>query len=113
MQVVYGLEGDYDGGLISVDEAISRLESHNIRGAVYTSPSHTPEKPRWRSGTAEQPMFAGAARWPAGAPEWRPGRRAGGESFTLSQSYYYGQVDGAPEYRVAVTFDDPDDGVHR
>ena len=112
VQVVYGLEGDYDGGLISVDEAISRLESHNIRGAVYTSPSHTPEKPRWRVlAPLNSPCL----------PEQRSGLLArlngalggvlAGESFTLSQSYYYGQVDGAPEYRVAVTFDDPDDGV--
>ena len=112
VQVVYGLEGDYDGGLISVDDAISRLESHNIRGAVYTSPSHTPEKPRWRVlAPLNSPCL----------PEQRSGLLArlngalggvlAGESFTLSQSYYYGQVDGAPEYRVAVTFDDPDDGV--
>ena len=112
VQVVYGLEGDYDGGLISVDEAIKRLELHNIRAAVYTSPSHTPEKPRWRVlAPLNSPCL----------PEQRSGLLArlngalggvlAGESFTLSQSYYYGQVDGAPEYRVAVTFDDPDDGV--
>lgn len=112
VQVVYGLEGDYDGGVITVDEAIDRLESHNIRAAVYTSPSHTPQNPRWR---VIAPLNSPAL------PEQRSGLLArlngalggilAGESFVLSQSYYYGQVIGAPEYRVAVTFDDPDDGV--
>ena len=31
VQVVYGLEGDYDGGLLSVEEAIKTLELNNIR----------------------------------------------------------------------------------
>jgi len=112
VQVIYGLEGDYDAGLVSLEDALAMLESAGIRAAVYTSPSHTPQFPRWR---VLAPLNNPAL------PEQRESllARLNGalngilapESFTLSQSYYYGQVDGAPEYRVLVTFDDPQDGT--
>ena len=111
VQFVYGVEGDYDGERITLEDALSRLESHGIRAAIYTSPSHTPERPRWR---VLAPLATPAL------PEQREGLLAringalGGilapESFTLSQSYYYGQVKGAPDYKVLATFNDPEDG---
>jgi len=114
---VYGIEGDYDAGTMSVADAIAALERHGIRAAIYTSPNHLHRDakhnggPRWR-------VLA-----PLSAPA-RPEQRAAllarlngalggvlsGESFTASQVYYFGQVKGR-EYECAVTFDDPADGA--
>ncbi len=107
---ITGVEGDYDGEAMSPEHALTLLERAGLRAAVYTSPSHTDEKPRWR-------VIAPFSR--ALPPSERSHMLAringalGGvltdESFTLSQSYYYGAVTGR-EYRVLVTFSDPDDG---
>lgn len=45
---INGVEVDYDGGEISFADAESRLAQLNIECIIYTSPSHTPERPRWR-----------------------------------------------------------------
>ena len=85
VQVVYGLEGDYDGGLISVDGR-SAAWSLTTSGARSTPARHTPEKPRWRVlAPLNSPCL----------PEQRGGLLArlngalggvlAGESFTLSE----------------------------
>lgn len=48
MLVISGIEGDYDGEQVTPEEAVVKLERHGMRAAVYTSPSHTDERPRWR-----------------------------------------------------------------
>lgn len=107
---VYGVEGDYDGELVPPHQAIAALERAGIKACIYTSPSHTPDAPRWR-------VLA-----PLATPH-APGDRShilaringvlGGiltaESFTLSQSYYFGRVRGV-HYQVLATWDDPDEG---
>lgn len=107
---VSGLEGDYDAGEVSVDEAVRRLERAGIRAAVYTSPSHTDDKPRWRVLTPLSKAYAPAERNRFLA---RVNGVLGGvlasESFALSQTYYIGPVEGRP-YLVVPTFDDPDEG---
>jgi len=45
---VSGSEGDYDGERAHPEEALTSLGMANVRALVYTSPSHTPDKPRWR-----------------------------------------------------------------
>jgi len=93
---VSGLEGDYDGEQMAPETAKTLLEFAGIAAVVYTSPSHTPAKPRWR-------VIA-----PFSAPQQPAARREllarlngvlGGvlahESFTLSQTYYVGRVTGA------------------
>jgi len=108
---ITGLEGDYDGEQMQPEEAVTLLEHAGLRAAVYTSPSHTPTKPRWR-------VLAPLARpLPASERSQMMARINGAlggvltpESFTLSQSYYYGRVAGQDDYRVLVTFDDPEDG---
>lgn len=114
---ITGVEGDYDGEKMTMEEAIAKLEAHGVRAIVYTSPSH---------GVVNPPKSHGGPRWRVLAPcskEHLPGARSallarlngalGGvladESFTLSQSYYFGRVQGV-EYRVMATFDDPDEG---
>ena len=44
----YGIEADYDAGVVSMTEAFERLESAGVRCLLHTSANHTPEKPRWR-----------------------------------------------------------------
>ena len=45
---VLGTWGDDDDGAMSVDEAADRLRKSGLAGMIYTSPSHTEERPRWR-----------------------------------------------------------------
>jgi hypothetical protein len=90
---ITGVEGDYDSGKVEVEDAAERLALAGIRCVLHTSPSHKPEKPRWR-------VLAPLSR------EYQPRERARfvaringilggiltGESFTASQSFYFGQV---------------------
>jgi hypothetical protein len=100
---ITGVEADYDAGEIAFVDAVGALFDHGIEALVYTSASHTPERPRWR------------ILCPLSHP-YPPGERArfvarlngifGGalapESFALSQSFYIGRVTGAP-YQFART----------
>lgn len=108
---ITGVEGDYDGEQMQPEEAVAMLERANLRAVVYTSPSHRPEAPRWRVlaplSTVHQP--SDRTRLLARV-NGALGGVLTGESFTLSQSYYYGRVAGQADYRVLVTFDDPDEG---
>lgn len=90
---ITGVEADYDGEKIPFDDAVEKLEAAGLEAILYTSPSHKEDKPRWRvlaPCSKEYPpdnrerllarlngIFAGAL---------------GAESFTLSQSYYFGYV---------------------
>ena len=90
---VSGCEGDYDGEEMPITEAQQRLDATGCAYMIYTSPSHTLAKPRWR-------VIVPFSR------ELPPGERArvvnrvngvlGGvlsrESWTLSQAFYYGRV---------------------
>lgn len=96
MLAISGVEGDYDDGEMTVDAAADRLAALGIEALFYTSGSHTAAAPRWR-------VLAPLSR------EHEPKERArllavlngalggilAGESFTDSQSYYFGRIDGA------------------
>lgn len=94
---VWGVECDYDGEQVPLALAAQMLQALNVEALLYSSPSHTPERPRWR---ILAPLSGPAA------PEHRAhyvglinaalGGVLAGESFTLSQSYYIGRVTGAP-----------------
>ncbi len=107
---VTGVEGDYDGEQVTPEQAVALLERHQVRASVYTSPSHTPDKPRWRVLAVLSKEYPPVARERFLA---RINGVLGGilsrESFTLSQSYYFGRVNGR-DYQVLATFDDPDEG---
>ena len=101
VQQVNGIEVDYDGEQITPDRARTILTNANVAAIFYTSPSHTPATPRWRLlMPLSQPI----------APDERANMvaRINGlfvgalsrESFTLSQSYYFGFVDGAADHLV-------------
>lgn len=98
---IHGIEGDYDGESITLERARQVLEQAGVAAILYTSPSHTPQAPRWRvlcpTSVAMPPserarllaringLFVGALSR---------------ESWTLSQSYYYGAVGSAPHHTV-------------
>lgn len=109
---ITGIEGDYDGGAIQPEVGLAKLKAAGIRALIYTSPSHTADKPRWRVlALCSKPLRPGARAALVARINGVLGGILAGESFTLSQSYYYGQVEGT-EYRVLVTFNDPDQGEY-
>ena len=96
LEAFYGIEGDYDGEAISLDDAAARLSKAGVRAILYTSASYTPDKPRWRvlaplsrphtkeEHTATVDLLNGAL-----------GGILAPESWTPAQRYFYGQVQGA------------------
>lgn len=94
-EAVYGIEGDYDAGVMQPDVAADLLEQAGIAAFIHTSPSHRAEKPRWR-------VLCPLSR--ATPPAQRQGLVSGingvlrgvlaKESWTLSQPYYVGSVEG-------------------
>lgn len=108
---ITGVEGDYDGEQIQPEAAVTLLERAGLRAAVYTSPSHRADAPRWRVlAPLSQPADPAERAQLLARVNGVLGGVLTGESFTLSQSYYYGRVEGH-DYRVLVTFDDPEDGT--
>jgi hypothetical protein len=98
-----GILVDYDGEKMSFDEAVECLNKASIRAIVYTSPSHLPEKPHWRIGCPVSRRLPPDQHYQMVS---RLNGLFGGilapESWTLSQSYYYGAVNGNPAHRVTV-----------
>lgn len=100
---VSGVEGDYDAGVLSPQEAADLLRQSGIAALIYTTPSHTREAPRWR-------VLAPLARQVAPAERAALCAKLNGalrgilaaESFTPSQSYYFGGVTGRPVETVLV-----------
>jgi hypothetical protein len=92
---IYGVEGDYDDGKLPMATAAALLA--DIECLIYSTPSSTPEVPRWRviAPTSKPYSPAQRARFLA-----RINGRLGGtladESFVLSQAYYFGGLVGCP-----------------
>jgi putative DNA primase/helicase len=102
VEAISGAEADYDAGELSMDVAIAALEPVGIQAVFYTSASNTPEKPRWRLLLPFAEEYTGS---PDEMKAWRGAalRKAediigvafASESYTLSQSFYIGQVRGS------------------
>lgn len=96
-----GVEADYDAEHMTVAEAVDRLDKAGVLAMVYTSPSHTEDAPRWRV------LCPFSGELPPSRRDAMLGRLNGlfggvfsGESWTLSQSYYYGSVNHNPSHQV-------------
>lgn len=100
---VEGVEGDYDGGVVTVSEAVARLRAADLAGVVYTTPSHSPEAPRWRVLCPTSSPLSPDER---DALCERLNGALGGilapESFTRSQAYYFGATGDGAHHRVEV-----------
>jgi hypothetical protein len=101
MVEIFGVEGDYDAGRMTIDEAAGLLSG--IECLLYTTPSSTPEKPRWRvlAPTSRPYPPDERARFLARI-NGRLGGELAGESFTRCQAYVFGQVEGAAPITVIV-----------
>jgi hypothetical protein len=93
---ISGVEMDYDQEEISFEAAFAKLKKAGIQGLVYTSPSYREEAPRWRVICPTSELLPPNERLKLAA-------RLNGifdgvfgpESFTLSQSYYFGHPTGS------------------
>lgn len=103
VQRIFGVEIDYDGEQISIESAAEMLQASNLCAVLYTSPSHTRTKPRWRALLPlSEPTFPEKRAEYVGRVNRILGGIASRESFTLSQSFYIGRVQGV-EYGVLET----------
>ncbi len=103
---VYGLEGDYDAEKVSMQQAADMLDKKGIMAILYTSPTATKEKPRYRILTPFSKAREPDERYHyEGLLNAALGGILARESFTLSQTYYFGKannyyetirVDGEP-----------------
>ena len=73
LTAVYGIEADYDGEQVTMEQAAAMLESYGVRALLYPSPSSTDSGPRWRvlCPLARQPPTQ-CTRCPCSPFEWRP-----------------------------------------
>jgi hypothetical protein len=105
--------GDYDGEQLSMEDAAEMLRKVGVAALFYTSPRHRPSKPRWRVIVVLRDSCTGDehVRYVARLNGALGGVLAG-ESFTRSQCYYFGGVNGRPPKVILVNgeyFDDCDD----
>lgn len=103
VHTIHGVEADYDGESLTIDRARQILGNAGVACMLYASPSHTAERPRWRvlAPTSRPMQPADRADLVARINGLFAGALAG-ESFTLSQAYYFGRVDGTPERDIVL-----------
>ena len=109
---ITGLEADYDAGRIKPEAARARLAKAGVAALIYTTPNHTPDAPRWRVLCP----FSGPL--PPDAREDLMARLNGvlgggldPASFTLSQAYYAGGVEGGSKVKTYLADGDFIDNV--
>jgi hypothetical protein len=103
VKAITGVELDYDAEEMTFEEAVAILANARLWSLVYTSPSHTAAKPRWRillPTSSDRPVEE-RARLCARVNGVFAGILAP-ESFVLSQAYYFGRVGSNPDHRVAI-----------
>lgn len=114
LHAVAGIEGDYDAGQVSPDDAAARLRKAGVAALVYTTPSHSPGAPRWRVLAPLSKEYSPAERDDLCA---RLNGALGGilapESFVPTQSFYMGQVAGAAPIRTILVDGQPLDKLPR
>lgn len=95
LEAIFGVEGDYDAGVVQPAAAAAALQAAGIIALVYTSPSHRSDTPRWRVLCPLSQLRGPMDRHGLVA---RLNGVLGGilapESFTGSQAFYVGSVAG-------------------
>jgi len=100
---IYGTEGDYDGESVPMEHAAETLSAAGVEALLYTTATHTPERPRWRVIAPLSYALQGDldalreqhAHW-TGVLNALLGGVLTDESFVLSQSYFFGGIEGKP-----------------
>src|SRR3569832_2319409 len=94
---VFGIEGDYDAGVMTPAEAAELLAQGGVESLVYTTPSHKLGAPRWR---VLCPLSSSCSPQERAQHLDKLDAILGGvladESWTISQTYYVGKVAGSP-----------------
>ena len=117
VQAIYGIEGDYDskpdknGNRVTLAQAVGILQSYGIRALLHPTDSSTEAEPCWRVLCPLARQHAPGAH--SALLKRLNGALGGilaGESFTLSQTYYFGATPNNA-CNITVTFDDPDEGT--
>jgi putative DNA primase/helicase len=103
-----GIVAEHDKGTMSFDEAVRRLREEMLTALVYTSPSHTDANPRWRVAVPCSRDLKGVDldvlhKKLVARINGVLGGVLSGESFTLSQAYYFGKVGNNPAHRAEYT----------
>lgn len=94
---ISGIEGDHDAETMTPEDAYWRLQNAGVQALIYTSASNAPGKPRWRAVVPTSQAYAPSVhRELVGRLNGLLDGALSSESFTLSQSYYFGRVTGAP-----------------
>lgn len=100
---ITGIEADYDGEKMSVENAVEKLTKAGIHAMLYTSPSHTEDTPRWRViCPTSEPLSPGRRETLMGRLNGLFDGIFSSESWTLSQAYYFGSVNRNPSHQVHV-----------
>jgi hypothetical protein len=111
---ITGIEADYDGEAVGIEEATETIDKIGVLALLYTSPSHSEDAPRWRV------LCPLSEQMPPIRRQHLLGRLNGAfrgifapESWKLSQAYYWGSVNNNPSHKVEVflghTIDQLDD----
>lgn len=101
MLAVDGVEGDYDAGKVSIDQASRLIAAAGLAALIYTTPSHTAAAPRWRVlaptsvalSPDERDLLAERLNGALGGILAR-------ESFVRAQAYYYGALTEGRDHEV-------------
>jgi hypothetical protein len=117
VQFLTGVMGDYDGEKVDLNEAADLLYAAEVEAILYSSPSSTPSRPRWRVVCPFLNLMV--------LPDVIHGRMLGRvngvlggilapESWTLSQAYYYGRAldNSDADFRVIHVGGQPVDNLH-
>jgi len=109
VQALHGVIGDYDAEAVSIDDAAFLLDLAGVQAILYTTARHTDAAPRWRvlAPFAHDRAREDHTRYTARLNGVLDGK-LGDESFALSQSYFFGRVEGV-EYQVIVVHGTPID----
>jgi AAA domain/Primase C terminal 2 (PriCT-2) len=103
VQLLTAVVVEHDTGEIEFATAVDTVSKNNLRALLYTSPSHQNGKARWR---VIFPLSDHAGKDQHGALVAMANGLFGGklapESFTLSQSYYFGSVNRNPDHQAVI-----------
>jgi hypothetical protein len=103
LDVLTAVVVEYDAGEIGFSAAVDIIDKAGVRALLYTSPSHRNDKPKWRiilplSYRAAKTRHEALVAMVNGLFD---GKLAP-ESFTLSQSYYFGSDNRNSDHRAVV-----------
>jgi hypothetical protein len=108
---IHGVEADYDAETVSFDDARDLLKRVGVSCVLYTTKSNTPQKPRWRVlCPTSGPITAEDRTRLLNLLNGALGGILAPESWTLSQSYFFGRLTKPDEeWRCEVLAGDPID----